>query len=746
MARHPRSSLLVAEIVTGVVRAGERGDPDAARRSEPADRARGPALGRRRSRDPAHRRRSRRARRAHPARASAAHHAGTAPPSPAAGSCARAAEWNYADVAHASGTIVAHEPGLAVHPHPRMHAMLFTLAIVLFILWALGAFALQRRRRADSPAARARPDRGRVPTDHGTPPRRLATVVERSRARGGLRARPARCVRRLCAATRRCAHSAHDVRLCECSSSPTRTGTASGTIRRAASGSASSRSSTSCSTIRRRMAQSFLLDGQAIVLDDYLAVRPERARRARRRCCATGALEAGPWYVLADELIPSGEALVRNLLAGRDALARAPRRLASGALLPRCVRSSGGAAGRSPRVSACRVIVVWRGYGGARWPPGDTVRWRGADGAEAMLYHLAADGYEFGSSLPDATAAAARAVAPHARRARAARDDSASCCSRTAPTITRGSGGIARRSTALTAAAQPRRRSSRARCAASRGARRTRPRAARALPVLGGELRDSYGYTWTLQGTLATPRVAEAPERARSSGCSCATSSHGSRSRRTRGDARLARAAATRPGVRCSTASRTTRCAAAPSTTSRARWTRASTTSPRRRADCSRRRAARRCSGTTVERARRAPARLEAVAGACAIAPPRARGGVAELELSADARRRRRRSRLGDARQGRESPRRRRGASPACRSSCSRAASASTLTESPRALSRTTTAWSRRARRLDGSTDARLRAWRSSATAHGAIAPSAASRRRCASRERAWRTACCAST
>src|SRR4051794_309752 len=43
----------------------------------------------------------------------------------------------------ASGTIVALlEPGIARLPiQPRMHAMLFTLAIVLFVLWALGAFA-----------------------------------------------------------------------------------------------------------------------------------------------------------------------------------------------------------------------------------------------------------------------------------------------------------------------------------------------------------------------------------------------------------------------------------------------------------------------------------------------------------------------------------------------------------------------------------------------------------------------------
>src|SRR5690606_10152508 len=63
----------------------------------------------------------------------------------------------------------------------------------------------------------------------------------------------------------------------------------------------------------------FLLDGQGIVLEDYLAVRPD-AREELARLLREGALEAGPWYVLADELIPSGEALVRNLLAGRAVL------------------------------------------------------------------------------------------------------------------------------------------------------------------------------------------------------------------------------------------------------------------------------------------------------------------------------------------------------------------------------------------------------------------------------------------
>src|SRR5206468_3447137 len=67
--------------------------------------------------------------------------------------------------------------------------------------------------------------------------------------------------------------------------------------------------------------ESFLLDGQAIVLEDYLDVRPERAREVGDGL-RDGTLEAGPWYVLADELIPSGEALIRNLLTGRRVLQR----------------------------------------------------------------------------------------------------------------------------------------------------------------------------------------------------------------------------------------------------------------------------------------------------------------------------------------------------------------------------------------------------------------------------------------
>jgi alpha-mannosidase len=65
--------------------------------------------------------------------------------------------------------------------------------------------------------------------------------------------------------------------------------------------------------------RSFYLDGQTIVLEDYLQIYPEK-RQLLNRLCQEGKLSAGPWYVLQDEFLTSSEANVRNLQIGhRDA-------------------------------------------------------------------------------------------------------------------------------------------------------------------------------------------------------------------------------------------------------------------------------------------------------------------------------------------------------------------------------------------------------------------------------------------
>lgn len=61
----------------------------------------------------------------------------------------------------------------------------------------------------------------------------------------------------------------------------------------------------------------FAFDGQTIVLEDYLEIRPEQRERLKNLIQA-GRIEIGPWYVLPDEFIVSGEALVRNLLMGHQ--------------------------------------------------------------------------------------------------------------------------------------------------------------------------------------------------------------------------------------------------------------------------------------------------------------------------------------------------------------------------------------------------------------------------------------------
>src|SRR5687767_9239196 len=142
----------------------------------------------------------------------------------------------------------------------------------------------------------------------------------------------------------------------------------------------------------------FVLDGQSVTIADYLDVPPER-RDDLPRALASGALEAGPWFVLADLLIPSGEALLRNLHLGSAVLRDlgvdpppvwyAPDSFGHPAAAPVMAHGFG-----------LTVGIVWRGYGGRHWPAGDTVRWRSVDGSELLTHHLPPSGYEFASSLP----------------------------------------------------------------------------------------------------------------------------------------------------------------------------------------------------------------------------------------------------------------------------------------------------------------------------------------------------------
>jgi len=143
--------------------------------------------------------------------------------------------------------------------------------------------------------------------------------------------------------------------------------------------------------------RSFLLDGQTVLVADYLSARPERKAEVKT-LVKTGRLQVGPWYVLADELIPSGEALVRNLLLGAADAERlggrldvlySPDAFGHPAVWPTLAREFGIRAG-----------VVWRGLGGEPGQERDLYRWRGPDGRDALVWHLPPAGYEIGAALP----------------------------------------------------------------------------------------------------------------------------------------------------------------------------------------------------------------------------------------------------------------------------------------------------------------------------------------------------------
>jgi alpha-mannosidase len=244
----------------------------------------------------------------------------------------------------------------------------------------------------------------------------------------------------------------------------------------------------------------FLLDGQGILLDDYLAVRPER-EPALRAALTRGSLEAGPWYVLADELLTSGEALVRNLLAGR-----------------RSVRARGG---HPPMVLYCPdsfghpadlpalaegfglpLIILWRGLGGPAWPAGDAFWWRAPGGARVLLHHLPPSGYEYGANLPpDDAAANARWCALRDMLGPRARTN--------ALLVLNGADHHARQSRlddaidALARAAAPNRVHATT-LGAFAAAFVERATASADLPEIQGELRFSPGYTWTVPGTWSS--------------------------------------------------------------------------------------------------------------------------------------------------------------------------------------------------------------------------------------------------
>jgi alpha-mannosidase len=130
----------------------------------------------------------------------------------------------------------------------------------------------------------------------------------------------------------------------------------------------------------------FTLDGQTIVLDDYLAIRPEQQPRIGRLIQA-GRLLVGPWYILPDEFLEGPEAMLRNLLLGREGCRRytaVPQPMEAIAYLP----DSFGHIAQLPQIAAgfgMEAICLWRGVGSSA--PAE-FRWAAPDGTQRLVLYL----------------------------------------------------------------------------------------------------------------------------------------------------------------------------------------------------------------------------------------------------------------------------------------------------------------------------------------------------------------------
>jgi mannosylglycerate hydrolase len=141
----------------------------------------------------------------------------------------------------------------------------------------------------------------------------------------------------------------------------------------------------------------FTLDGQTIVLEDYLEVYPEK-REILKKFVAEGRIHIGPWYVLPDEFLVSPESIVRNLLLGHKIASEFGRVMKVGYIpdpfghitqMPQILRGFG-----------IDNIIFWRGIDYEQ-SQGNEFIWQGPDGTELFAVHLPIVGYGNASSLSE---------------------------------------------------------------------------------------------------------------------------------------------------------------------------------------------------------------------------------------------------------------------------------------------------------------------------------------------------------
>jgi mannosylglycerate hydrolase len=131
----------------------------------------------------------------------------------------------------------------------------------------------------------------------------------------------------------------------------------------------------------------FTLDGQTAAIEDYLEIRPENTARVAA-AVRGGQLAIGPWQILLDEFLCSGETIIRNLRMGWAGAERLGRAMPVG-YLPDMF----GHIAQMPQIlvrSGLSHAALWRGVPSS--VTGHGFRWQAPDGSQVRVEYLF-DGY-----------------------------------------------------------------------------------------------------------------------------------------------------------------------------------------------------------------------------------------------------------------------------------------------------------------------------------------------------------------
>ena len=134
--------------------------------------------------------------------------------------------------------------------------------------------------------------------------------------------------------------------------------------------------------------QTFHFDGQTIVVEDYEEICPQKAEKLKEYI-REGRVLAGPWYVMPDEFLVSGESLIRNLMIGHENV----KKWGSEAWKYGYICDIFGHIAQMPQIFngfGIKYSLLGRGTT-EDWPK--FFKWRSPDGSECINYKLNDEGY-----------------------------------------------------------------------------------------------------------------------------------------------------------------------------------------------------------------------------------------------------------------------------------------------------------------------------------------------------------------